>query len=881
MRRPAAFALALVWFATTPLSAQQSDLDTVLAEQEARLAVIAKVEPTVCCVFSPDGQGGGSGVLISPDGYALTNFHVSQTNPEMPVGLSDGKQYPAKLIAIDPTGDIALIRLSGRDPFPFAPLGDSDEVQVGDETLAMGNPFLLAKDYKPTITHGIVTGLHRHLPGSGNFNLVYSDCIQIDTPINPGNSGGPLFNLRGELIGINGRMTVRDRGRVNTGIGFAISVNQIKNFLPALRHGDMVRHALLDATVRQEPDGRIVFDQMFEDSPAYEAGVRIGDELVFFDGEAIDTVNRFANLIYTIPEGKPVEIGYRREGGEIRWGRCVVKGLPNAPAEEGEGGEEGADASQWKGPPEGHREWELERIRRALVACLAGAERLAKAEFEADALIGTDGDEPDGCRIEYGPGFAPRLLAIGDDTYRFEKYDVFRGETPIPAAQAEAYRRLASIGAASVFEDLATRFEKAVFVGSGWADELPCLVVEGRLASNRRERFLISERDHRLRRIEILDVAGTVEAAVEFADFRAAAGDVECLPTKIQWAGEFPLVIYFRTFRFEGETVGPVDVPDPTPSVVANPYRPLLEKVWPSVLKVYGQGHIRGIPAQGSAVMVDAEKGLALTNLTIMLETPNLYVVDAEGREWKAKVARREEAKLLALIELEPVEGRTFPPALSPATDVAVQPGDLILSIGNAEDLASGRELPTSQLGVVTAVTTLKARAGVQDFPYSGRVYLNDAKVNPGAYGGPVLDLEGRWIGINARIVESKATNTQVSYTIPMDVLLPFLPGHESAGPDPVAGDPRPVYHGIVLLDANPLRSPPAYVERVRSGSPASKAKIRPDDLILRADGVRIGSCAELEAFFAGCHPDQTVTLSVKRGEKVLSVELTLEAKPE
>ena len=143
------------------------------------------------------GHGGGSGVLISPDGYALTNFHVTAPcGAAMKCGLTDGKLYDAVIVGIDPVGDVALIKLLGRDDFPVAEMGDSDAVHVGDWVFAIGNPFLLADDFTPTVTYGIVSGVHRYQYPAGTL-LEYTDCMQTDASINPGNSGGPLFNAAG------------------------------------------------------------------------------------------------------------------------------------------------------------------------------------------------------------------------------------------------------------------------------------------------------------------------------------------------------------------------------------------------------------------------------------------------------------------------------------------------------------------------------------------------------------------------------------------------------------------------------------------------------------------------------------------------------------
>src|SRR5207253_9612163 len=181
-----------------------------------RIETNGKVQPAVVAVFGADMNGGGSGVLIDPDGYALTNFHVVSDNKALRCGLADGVLYDAVVVGLDKVGDVALIKLLPKEkvkgpdgqeadkPFPFVKLGDSDKVQPGDWSLAMGNPFLLAHDFTPTVTFGLVSGTHRYQEPSGLL-LEYTDCIQIDTSINPGNSGGPLFNMAGELIGINGR----------------------------------------------------------------------------------------------------------------------------------------------------------------------------------------------------------------------------------------------------------------------------------------------------------------------------------------------------------------------------------------------------------------------------------------------------------------------------------------------------------------------------------------------------------------------------------------------------------------------------------------------------------------------------------------------------
>ncbi len=183
----------------------------------------------------------------------------------MKCGMADGRLYDAVIVGIDPTGDVALIKLLGRDDFPHAELADSDKVRAGDWCFAIGNPFLLATDFKPTVSYGVISGVHRYQPPAGTL-LEYTDCLQADAAINPGNSGGPLFDAEGRLIGINGRGSFEKRGRVNVGVGYAISINQIKNFLGHLKSGRIVDHATLGARLATDGTGRVIVDDILPTS---------------------------------------------------------------------------------------------------------------------------------------------------------------------------------------------------------------------------------------------------------------------------------------------------------------------------------------------------------------------------------------------------------------------------------------------------------------------------------------------------------------------------------------------------------------------------------------------------------------------------------------
>jgi S1-C subfamily serine protease len=294
--------------------------DAVQTQEARRVAVVSKVQPSVVAVFAAGGKGGGSGVLISDDGFALTNFHVVQgSGPVMNCGLPDGVLYDAVLVGLDKVGDVALIKLLPKNPgqkFPYAVLGDSDTVREGDWSLAMGNPFLLATDFTPTVTFGLVSGVHRYQYPAGSL-LEYTDCIQIDTSINPGNSGGPLFDMKGELIGINGRGSFDKRGRINSGVGYAISINQIKNFMGHLRAGRDADHASLGATIKTETEksgiGRMIVANILEDSDVYRRGLDSDDELLSFAGRTITSVNHFQNVMGLYPRGWRMPLEFRRE----------------------------------------------------------------------------------------------------------------------------------------------------------------------------------------------------------------------------------------------------------------------------------------------------------------------------------------------------------------------------------------------------------------------------------------------------------------------------------------------------------------------------------------------------------------------------------------
>jgi S1-C subfamily serine protease len=347
--------LNILLIASAGLALGADGVDARIRDAEAkRIAAIEKVRPAVVAIFAPGGQGGGSGVLINDEGYALTNFHVVEgSGAIMQCGLPDGVLYDAVLVGLDKVGDVALIKLLPKKEgakFPFAVMGDSDKVRAGDWALALGNPFLLATDFTPTVTYGMVSGVHRYQYPAGTL-LEYTDCIQVDTSINPGNSGGPLFNMDGELVGINGRISLEKRGRVNVGVGYAISINQIKNFLGQLRAGLDTDHASLGALFQTESEeeslAKVVVTNII-DCDARRRGLDVGDQLVSFTGRPMSNVNQFKNVLGLFPKGWRVPLVYRREGEKTTEKREILVRLMGVqrPDSGGEG-----QPGQPPGPP--------------------------------------------------------------------------------------------------------------------------------------------------------------------------------------------------------------------------------------------------------------------------------------------------------------------------------------------------------------------------------------------------------------------------------------------------------------------------------------------------------------------------------------------------
>jgi Do/DeqQ family serine protease len=266
---------------------------------------------------APHTRGLGSGVVVSNDGYLLTNHHVIDNATDIRVEFADGRTFTAKLVGSDQASDLALLKIEAANLRPLM-LGDSDAVQVGDIVLAVGNPLGIGQ----TVTSGIVSAKGR---STGVGDGSYEDFLQTDAPINQGNSGGALVNTKGELIGINSQILSVSEG--NIGIGFAIPANMARHVMDELRTEGRVRRAQLGVTVQpvtsdmaaslglSDARGAIV-SSIESGSAAERAGVKRGDVIVSFNGQPVTDYNALRNRVADAKPGSNAAVGIMRDGSE-------------------------------------------------------------------------------------------------------------------------------------------------------------------------------------------------------------------------------------------------------------------------------------------------------------------------------------------------------------------------------------------------------------------------------------------------------------------------------------------------------------------------------------------------------------------------------------
>ncbi|MFH1259779.1 MAG: Do family serine endopeptidase [Elusimicrobiota bacterium] len=288
--------------------------------------------------FSPQGQGAprgkeyyrrhrgmGTGVIVSKDGYVLTNNHVVQGADKVTVKLSDGRNFTAQIVGSDPKTDLAVIRIKAAN-LPLASLGDSDKLQVGEWAIALGQPFGLTH----TLTAGIISAKGR----SGFGAATYEDFIQTDASINPGNSGGPLVNIDGEVIGINTMII-----GMGTGIGFAIPINMAKTVMNDLiKHGKVNRPWLgvgiqdlndeLRKHLRTSVEKGTVVNQLMQNSPAGKAGVKVGDIIIKIDQTPVKDSHQLVSEVLKKAIGQKVILEIVRDGKKLQV-KLITEALPS------------------------------------------------------------------------------------------------------------------------------------------------------------------------------------------------------------------------------------------------------------------------------------------------------------------------------------------------------------------------------------------------------------------------------------------------------------------------------------------------------------------------------------------------------------------------
>ncbi len=276
---------------------------------------------------SPYGGGGpgqqaprqsmGSGFIVSRDGYVLTNNHVVEGADEIIVRLNDRRELPAKLVGTDPRSDMAVLKIEDSEDLPVVQIGKSEDLEVGEWVLAIGSPF--GFDY--TVTSGIVSALGRSLPSEN-----YVPFIQTDVAINPGNSGGPLFNMDGEVVGINSQIYTRSGGFM--GVSFAIPIDTAMNVFRQIRDEGSVSRGWLGVLIQEvnrdlaqsfgldKPRGALVAEVMM-DSPARAAGLKPGDIVLEYEGEPITLSSDLPPMVGRTPVGETATLKVMRNGDII------------------------------------------------------------------------------------------------------------------------------------------------------------------------------------------------------------------------------------------------------------------------------------------------------------------------------------------------------------------------------------------------------------------------------------------------------------------------------------------------------------------------------------------------------------------------------------
>jgi serine protease Do len=304
------------------------------------------------------------------------------------------------------------------------------------------------------------------------------------------------------------------------------------------------------------------------------------------------------------------------------------------------------------------------------------------------------------------------------------------------------------------------------------------------------------------------------------------------------------------------------------------------EAVNRKMVKLFTPGGFRGLNSYGSGIVVSPD-GFVLTVASPLLDTPELLIHLADGRRLPAKLIVSEPVLDAALLKIDKVEDLPFFDISQAAGAPMAQPGDWVLAFSNQFQIASREEAMSVQHGVVAAFSKLHGRRGIFDAPYTGEVYVIDAVTNnPGAGGGALTTRKGQLLGVIGKELRNSQSDTWINYAVPIPMLTGFVDKGMKGQYKPIvrstpAGGPGG-YHGLILVPDVVERTPP-YVEDSEPGSPADKAGLKPDDLIVYVDGQKIISIKELKELLDRSRPGTLLKLEVRRGDKLTSIDLKLE----
>lgn len=305
-----------------------------------------------------------------------------------------------------------------------------------------------------------------------------------------------------------------------------------------------------------------------------------------------------------------------------------------------------------------------------------------------------------------------------------------------------------------------------------------------------------------------------------------------------------------------------------------------IDTLLPSLVKIHGASGLQTISAYASGILVSKE-GHILTVDQIMLQPERTRVVLYDGSVHQATLLPADERLGVRLLKIDPKLVQCELRPLWPAADTTFRTGQFVVSLGNCFRLAEFSEKISATFGVVVGRANTALRYRMTDVKYDGDVILTDACNNPGHYGGGLFALDGRWLGLNLKLLDSKETNTMLSAAVPVPDLLPYLEEqiHGKRRPEAAVAK-EAAWLGAVLFDKAGRQSPPAYVERVTPGSPAATLGLRNDDMIVRLDDFSIRTCREFREILAKYTPGQKVVVTWKRGTQVMTGEAMLAKEP-